>query len=69
MPFRGVPDQKERGVLTSAFEEYCQENRIEADSVEYDAARRLLVLLYEKGGHHSVAGLKRALIAAISREQ
>ena len=69
MPFRGVPDQKERGVLTRAFEEYCQQNRIEENSVEYDAARRLLILLYEKGGHHSVADLKRALVAAISREQ
>ena len=69
MPFRGVADQKERGVLTRAFDEYCQENRIEADGVEYDAARRLLILLYEKGGHHSVADLKRALVAAILREQ
>lgn len=69
MPFRGVPDLEERGILTSALREYCHENRIEPDSVEYDAARALLILLYEKGGHHNVADLKRELVAAIQREQ
>ena len=69
MPFRGVLDQQERSVLTRAFSEYCQENRIAPDSLEYDAARQLLILLYEKGGHHNVADLKRALIVAILNEK
>ena len=66
MPFRGVSDQQERSVLTRAFSEYCLENRIAPNSVEYDAARQLLIMLYEKeGGHHNVADLKRVLILAI----
>ena len=68
VPFRGVSDQQERSVLARAFSEYCQENRIAANSVEYDAARQLLIMLYEKeGGHHNVADLKRALVVAIRR--
>ena len=68
MPFRDVPDQEERGILTGALSEYCHENQIESDSFEYDVARQLLVMLYEKGGHRTVGDLKRALIAAIQRQ-
>jgi hypothetical protein len=69
MPFRGIADLDERGILTTALREYCEENRIKTDSFEYEAARQLLILLYEKSGHRNVADLKRALIVAIRREQ
>ena len=68
MPFRGVPEG-ERDILTTASREYCDENRVKTDSVEYDAARQLLILLYENSGHRNVADLKRELLAAIWREQ
>ena len=69
MPFRGISDPRERGILTIALSEYCQENRIEQGSPEYEDARQLLVLLFEKDGHRSVADLKAALVSAIRREQ
>jgi hypothetical protein len=65
MPFRGIADVAERSVLTVALTEYCEENRIEPTSEEYEYARQLLILLYERQGHRTVAELKAALIAAI----
>jgi hypothetical protein len=69
MPFRGIPDLEERGILTTALDEYCRENQIKPSSREYEDARRLLVMLFEKHGHRSVDELKAALVAAIQREQ
>lgn len=69
MPFGGVADPVERGILTAALDEYCRENNISPESGEYDDARRLLVMLFEKHGQRSVADLKAALVAAIRRER
>ena len=69
MPFRNIADSKERGILTTALHEYCRENRIDPGSPEYEDARQLIVLLFERDGRHTVADLKAALVAAISREQ
>jgi hypothetical protein len=69
MPFRTIEDPAERGILTVALEEYCQENRIDPASDEYDDARQLLIMLYERQGQHTVANLKAALVAAIHRER
>lgn len=69
MPFRTVEDPEERGILTVALDEYCQENGIDRASDEFEDARQLLILLYEKQGHHTVQNLKASLIAAIHRER
>jgi hypothetical protein len=69
VPFRNIADPKERGILTAALHEYCRENHVDLGSPEYEDARRLIVLLFERDGHHAVAALKAALIAAIRREQ
>jgi hypothetical protein len=69
MPFRGIADLEERGILTAALDEYCRENDISPESREYDDARRLLVMLFEKHGQRSVVDLKAALVAAIQRER
>jgi hypothetical protein len=68
MPFRGIADPEERGILTAALDAYCRDNNIKPESREYDDARRLLVMLFEKHGHRSVGELKAALVAAIQRE-
>ena len=68
MPFRDIEDAEQRDILTTALHEYCEENRISPDSDEYDDARQLLILLYQRDGLHTVAELKAALIAAIRRE-
>jgi hypothetical protein len=68
MPFRTIADPEERGVLTIALEEYCQENGIDPASDEYQDARQLLIMLYERQGHHTVTSLKAALVTAIHRE-
>jgi hypothetical protein len=68
MPFRGVADPEERGILTAALDEYCRQNGINPESREFDDARQLLVMLFEKHGHRSVADLKAALVAAVRRE-
>jgi len=68
MPFRAIEDANERGILTAALAEYCQENGISPDSDEYQDARQLLIMLYERQGRRTVADLKAALVAAIHRE-
>ena len=69
MPFRNISNPEERGILTGALHEYCREYRVDSGSPEYEDARRLMVLLYERDSHHTVSGLKAALVAAIWREQ
>lgn len=69
MPFRAIEDAQERGILTVALQEYCAENGIDPASDEYEDARQLLIMLYERQGHRTVAELKAALIAAIHRER
>ena len=69
MPFRDIPDPKERSTLTIALDEYCREHGISPDSDEYQDARQLLIMLYERQGHRTVADLKAALVAAIHRER
>lgn len=69
MPFRNIADPKERGILTTALDEYCRENHVDPGSPEYEDARQLMVLLFERDGHHTVADLKSALVAAIRSEQ
>jgi hypothetical protein len=69
MPFRHIADLEERSVLTAALKEYCLENKIDAASPEYEDARRLMVPLYERGGHRTTRDLKAALTAAIRREE
>ena len=69
MPFRDIADPEERVILTTALLEYCRENRIAPSSPEYEDARHLLVMLFERCGHRTVADLKAALVAAIRSEQ
>ena len=69
MPFRHVADLEERSILTEALQEYCRENKIDSANPEYEDARRLMVLLYERGGHRTTKALKAALTAAIRREE
>jgi hypothetical protein len=68
VPFRDIADPTERNTLTAALDEYCRDNRIEQGSQEYEDARRLLVMLFERHGHRTVGALKAALVAAIERE-
>jgi hypothetical protein len=67
MPFRNISDPEERSILTAALNDYCRDNRIEPNSPEFEDARLLLVMLFEKHGHRSVDTLKAALLAAIQR--
>jgi hypothetical protein len=69
MPFRAIEDAQERDILTLALVEYCAENRISPESDEYQDARQLLIMLYERQGYRTVADLKAALIAAILGER
>lgn len=69
MPFRDIQDADERGILTATLAEYCNENRIGPDTAEYDDARQLLIMLFERHGNRTVADLKAALVAAVRRER
>jgi hypothetical protein len=69
VPFRHIADSEERSILTTAFQEYCREHKLDPGSPEYEDARRLMVLLYERGGHRTTKDLKAALTAAIRREE
>jgi hypothetical protein len=69
MPFRFISDPVERAILTTTFEEYRSENRINPSSQEHEDARSLLVLLFENHGHRTIVELKAALVAAIRHEQ
>jgi hypothetical protein len=65
MPVQAVEYVHERGTLPVALAEYCDENRIDQDSEEYDDARQLLIMVCDRLLHHNVADLKGALVAAI----
>jgi hypothetical protein len=69
MPFSGIADPGQRGILTAALDDYCRANNIDPGSPEFDDARTLLILLYEKHGHRTVDDLKAALVLAIRRER
>jgi len=56
-------------VLSAAVAEYTDENGISPDSDEYEDTRQLLIMLYERQGHRTVAALKAAFVAAIQRER
>ena len=53
MPFRAIGNAEERGILTAALAEYCEENRISSESQEYEDARQLLIMLYERQGRQT----------------
>ena len=59
----------QRDILTAALAEYTDENGISPDSDEYEDTRQLLIMLYERQGHRTVAALKAAFVAAIQRER
>jgi hypothetical protein len=65
MPFKTVGYAEERGTLPLALAEYCNANRIDPATEEYDDARQLLIILSGRLRRRTVADLKATLVAAI----